>query len=301
MNYLKWVPVTWWPAAALMLCALAAPGAAPGSGVRPEEVGSDPLWDDGKAEISIYGGTTPRYGTDRPTSARIVVVKEDLLRDALVKSDAGPIPGRTREVLKLVFVAEFPTGSYFYRQAATTFLARPGLEVLKENMSHFDNCGVTYVRVGPKNGRLTHEAHSYWEGEADREVPISWPGAMHTHWDALPLWLRQWAGEAAPPELKVWLLPGQIMGRSPIENTRPVQAIVRVTDGGMLEVPAGRFASRKIAVTTPAGTDLFWFDRRSPHVLLRLETAAGSRLALQKTVRLDYWNHKAPEDARLLQ
>ena len=101
------------------------------------------------------------------STARIVIVKEDLLKATLVKSDRGPLPNATFEALKIVFVAEFNTGSYFYRQAATTFVERATLEPVKETASSFDGCGLTFVRVGTKAGRLVHEAHSYWEGEAD--------------------------------------------------------------------------------------------------------------------------------------
>ena len=262
---------------------------------------ASPLWDDGKAEVSQYRGTTLRYGEPRPTGARISIVKEDMLRDARVKSDRGARPGRTAEVLKVVFYAEFPTGSYFYRQAATTFLDRRSLEVLKESMSHFDNCGITYVRIGPKRGRTVHEAHSYWEGEADREVELTWPAGnlARVYWDALPMWLRSRLprGEA----IQVLLLPSQVGGRSPIEATRPVVAAIRWSDARTVTVPAGRFAARLAEVDTPHGTDHFWFDARSPYVMIKMETAAGRTLALEKTQRLDYWNHHAPGDEKLVE
>jgi hypothetical protein len=262
---------------------------------------ASPLWDDGRAEISQYRGTTLRYGEPRPTRARISIVKEDMLRDARVKSDRGPLKGRTADVLKVVFYAEFPTGSYFYRQAATTFLDRTSLDVLKENMSHFDNCGITYVRIGPKRGRTVHEAHSYWEGEADREVELTWPAGnlARVYWDALPLWLRQRLprGEA----IQVLLLPSQVGGRSPIEATRPVVAAIRWSDAGTIAVPAGRFAARLAEVDAPQGTDRFWFDARFPYVMIKVETAAGRTLALEKTQRLDYWNHHALGDEKLVE
>jgi hypothetical protein len=263
--------------------------------------GANPIWDDGRAEISQYEGTTDRYGQPRPTRARLVVVKEDMLRDALVKSEAGPVRGRTVEVLKVVFVAEFPTGSYFYRQVATTFLDRRTFSVLRESMSHFDGCGITYVRIGARGGRTMHEAHSYWEGEADREVPLVWAAdpLPRAHWDALPVWLR--ARVAREGSSRAQLLPSQIGGRSPIENTRPVVATIRWSDAGPIDVPAGRFAAREAEVATGAGTDRFWFDANPPHVLLRMETAAGRRLALVKTQRLDYWNHHAPGEEKLLE
>jgi hypothetical protein len=263
----------------------------------------DPIWDDGKAEFSTYDGTTERYGKTRVTQARIIVVKEDLVRATLVKSDAGPVPGRTLEVLKMNVIADFPTGTYTYHQMASLFFERMSLEVLKESMSHTEGCGITFVRVGPKHGRLIHEAHSYWDGEADHEIPVEWPAGSRPQlwWDALPVSLRPWTEGPDRFEAKVWLLPGQVSGKSPIESTRPVAATLRGEGPWPLDVPAGHFATRRIAVVSPSGTDVFWFDRRAPHVLVRMETAAGRRLALRRTQRLDYWNHRDPGDEKLVE
>jgi len=284
----------WGPLLALVLAARAGAGS---------PFALDPLWDDGKAEFSTYSGTTERYGKPRPTTARIIVVKEDLQYSTLVKSDAGPKPGRTLEVLKMNLIADFPTGTYTYHQMASLFLARASLEVLKETMSHTEGCGITFVRVGPKHGRLTHEAHSYWDGEADREVPVVWPAESRKHlwWDALPVSLRPWAEGPDRFEERVWLLPAQVSGKSPVESTRPVAATLRGEGSSPLDVPAGHFATRRIAVISPSGTDVFWFDQRAPHVLVRLETAAGRRLVLERTQRLDYWNHRDPGDEKLVE
>ena len=288
--------------------ALAALGAlAVSVGVQLARGGSpfalDPVWDDGKAEFSTYSGTTQAYGKPRATRARIVVVKEDLLRSTLVKSDAGPMPGRTLEALKMIFIADFPTGTYTYHQMASLFLERASLDVLKESMSHTEGCGITFVRVGPRNGRLTHEAHSYWDGEADRETPVAWPAGDRPHlwWDALPVALRPWVEGRERFETRVWLLPGQVLGRSPIEATRPVEATLRGQGTWPLDVPAGHFDTRRIAVISPAGADLFWFDRRAPHVLVMVQTAQGRRLQLARTVRLDYWNHRDPGEEKLVE
>lgn len=260
-------------------------------------------WDDGKAEFSTYVGTTLRYGQLRPTEARLIVVKEDLLRDQLVKSDAGPVRGRTVEALKLNWVADFQTGTYTYHQMTSVFFERASLAVLKQNMSHTEACGITTVRVGPTGGRWVHEAHSYWEGEADREVPVAWPAAARERWlwDGLPVSLRPWvASGAARGERKVWMLPSQVSGRSPIEATRPVEATLRLRDAGTLQVPAGRFAARRIEVATPAGTDTLWFSAAEPYLLLQLRTASGRRLSLAGTQRLDYWNHHMNGDEAVI-
>lgn len=266
--------------------------------ITGNRLGSDPLWDDGRAELSQYTGVTNRYGEDRPTEARIVIVKEDQLESSLVKSDRGPLPGRTREVLKIVFTADFNTGSYYYRQAATTFLDRRTLEMRKLMASHFDGCGITTVRVAPRGGRWVHEASSYWEGEAERDVTITWPisSAPRVFRDALPLWLRGRLATSMPE--RVALLPGQVSGHSPIQNTRPVFATLRASDGGELAVPAGRFRTRRVDVTSGGRTDRFWFDATYPHLLVKLETDGGRRLELWKTQRLDYWKHHAEGDEK---
>jgi len=265
-----------------------------------------PLWDDGKAEVSTYAGTTERYGQIRPTTARIIVVKEDLVRATMVKSDSGPVPGRTVEALKQILVADFPTGTYTYHQTAALFFARGTLAFLKEAMSHTESCGITFVMVRAQGDHLVHEAHSYWEGEADRQVRVPWPAPKRPHvlWDALPLWLRSLPrGDGRGGPLAVWLLPTQVSGRAPLASTRPVAATVRRTPGAAepLRVRAGEIPAFRYTVESPAGRDTFWLAAAAPHPLVRLATAAGRRLELLKTQRLDYWNHHALGDERLLE
>lgn len=290
-----------WTVAGVWLAATVGCG---GSGASapagPANPFADALWDDGRAEIALYAGTTPRYGIERPLSARIIVVKEDLLLATLVKSETGPVPGRTVEVLKMNLIADFPTGTYDYHEMASVFLRRADLSPLKETMSHTEGCGITFVRVGPRDGRLAHEAHSYWEGEADRVIPIEEPRGELLWADALPVSLRRWAGPGEAFERRVWLLPSQVSGRSPAANARPVQATLRLVGTVPLSVPDGEHQARYFTVTAAQGTDHYWFDAAAPHVLLRLETAAGRRMVLENVTRLDYWNHTGPGDERRL-
>ena len=300
MQCLKWARRSIVGLAAALLPVAATLHAAPLQRINPL---ADRLWDDGKAEVSLYTGTTLRYGESRPTEARMIVVKEDLLRSTLVKSERGPVPGETVTAIKLLFTADFQTGTYDYHQTASVFFERESGQVLKEAMSHTEQCGITYVRVAPRQGRWVHEAHSYWEGEADREVPLRWPASTteRLFWDGLPVSLRAWVANDRPPAArKAWVLPTQVSGRSPLSSTRPVPVAFRMVAGGMLQVPAGRFDSRRVELVGPWGTDVFWFDEAFPHVLLKMQTAAGRRLELGRTLRLDYWKRHANGDERLL-
>jgi hypothetical protein len=80
-----------------------------------------------------------------------------------------------------------------------------------------------------------------------------------------------------------------------------VAATIRWSDAGTIEVPAGRFTARLAEVESPGGTDRFWFDASFPHVMLKLETAAGRSLTLRKTQRLDYWKHHAVGEEKLVE
>jgi hypothetical protein len=68
-----------------------------------------------------------------------------------------------------------------------------------------------------------------------------------------------------------------------------------------VRVPFGEVPAHRYVVESPAGRDTFWIAAAAPHPLVRLATAAGRRLELVKTQRLDYWNHHAVGDERLLE
>jgi hypothetical protein len=306
--HFKW-RLKWLRAPALVLAMLwparSGVGAAERANAAPAPVPifADTLWDDGRAEVSVYTGVTSRYNQPRPLEQRMIVVKEDLLRDSLVKSDAGPVAGRTVTAIKLNTIADFTTGTYAYHQMTSVFVERANARVLKLTMSHTEGCGITFVRIGPRSASdptLVHESHSYWDGESDREVELRWPAGERVYADALPLWLRRYAGATAPFSMDVQLLPTQVNGRAPLAATRPVAATIAFAGTATIDVPAGRFASARFTVTVGGATDTYWLGRAAPHVLLRMDTAAGRHIELKRTLRLDYWNHRANGDERML-
>lgn len=271
-----------------LLCLAAAP--------RSEEFGSHPLWDDGQAEVSLYDVEEPRYGTARRFEARMIVVKEDLRLDTHVKSDRGPVPGETQEVLKLNHLRLIPTGSYDYHQMLSAYLERASLQPVKVSMAHFESCGITFVELLAGAGRLKQVSHSYWEGEADREltIPFSSDDLLA---DALPLRLRGMDFMRKDP-LAVKVLPSQIGGR--VARPALVPMTLRFKPAQRLEVPAGAFEAVEAELQGPEGKARFFFEKAFPHRLIRMETAARGVYTLRKSLRLDYWNHHEPGDEKLL-
>src|SRR6266498_2464297 len=117
------------------MAAVAACEAVPPSGrisepsAGPNPFASNRLWDDGRAEIDAYEAAIRRYGTLRPLTAYLIVVKEDLSRSQLVKADPGHDRDDLLTVLKLNHVINYQTGIYTYHQMASCFFDRASMEL----------------------------------------------------------------------------------------------------------------------------------------------------------------------------
>lgn len=272
------------------------------------------MWDDGRAEFSDYRGTIQRYGTLRPLSARIIVVKEDMDAAQRVKSEAGPVAGKTFTVIKQNYSHDFRTGTYDYHQMCSTFLERATGALQKLVMSSTEGCGITFVELLPKTLPLgarsfrpdrfppsnawTRTSHSYWDGEADREESIAQTsGIVMLASDALPLWLRGLELKKAQ-SFVIDLIPSQIGNRvRPLRLIRSrIEVVGRSDRYGLpvrvMGIHAG--ASGKVF-------DQYWFDAAWPHPLVRFEGGADATVLERiKTKRLAYWQKTAPGDERLL-
>jgi len=265
---------------------------AAGAEARPSaEVLRDPIWDDGRAEFSVYDGITRLEGRERAFTARVIVVKEDFVRDLLVKSDAGPVAGKTFEVLKLNYLRDVPTGMYDFHQMASVFFERTTFRAVKYAASSMESCGLTFVVAKPEDGRLAHVSHSYWDAEGDRTQTIEW-SQNAVFYDGLPLWLRGF-DLAEPARREMQVLPTQLQSRV---GTPAVEAATLQFEGAD-ETRGGRYAVR---MTHGRGEDRLWFEPEAPHVLWRWEKANGTVLELRRTQRVPYWERTAPEDAALV-
>ncbi len=283
--------------AAALLAGCAGPrGGSPVSRTPPFSV--DPRWDDGRAEVSLYTGTTVAEAEVRPTDARIVLFRQVLGARTLAPVDSAASSAGTVECLRMIAQADLAEGAENVHQTVALALRRADLEPLQESASHTDGRGVTFVRLARRDGRLTRTSYSYADGDGVTDVPE--PAGERMWADALPVALRAWAGETEPFERRVWLLPGQLGAHTPTGNARPVEARVRLVGTVPLSVPDGAYEARQFTVTTERGTDLYWFDAEAPHVLLKLETATGRKLELVNTLRIATWEHTSPGDERLL-
>ncbi|MGH9748423.1 MAG: hypothetical protein ACRD5D_02775 [Candidatus Polarisedimenticolia bacterium] len=290
-------------AAPLPGCGSGAPGAAAGphdpgaGGGSPARFASDPLWDDGRAEVNAYEARVRRYGARRAFTAYHIVVKEDLSREQLVKADPGHAPDDLVAVLKLNQILEFRTGVYTYNQMASTFHDRVSMDLLKFSLTSFEWCGNTFKEYLRRGASGTLHVHTYWDGmaRADYNLPV---GPDVFFYDELPLRLRALPQEVGT-SLVVRLVPPQIESRAPRPEVR--SAALRAVAEERVVVPAGAFASLRWELRAGDGApESFWLGRAFPWPLLAWEKPDGGGLRLIASERLAYWELNRPGDEKRL-
>ena len=246
----------------------------------------DRLWDDGKAEYDVYDAREVREGAPRPARVVILLVKEPFNARLGVKADRPP----ATDVIKMNQVIDVPTGVYAFHQMHSSFWDRATGALVKFSLTSNDSCGNTFKEGRIGGGSLQLLFHTYWDGEADGERTIRVPeGGVFL--DELPMKLRTLA-RFDPAEYTILLFPSVISSK--MGNPAFAPATIRV-------LPAGPDGAIRVEVAYRSGVDRFVFQKALPHVLASWTRADGSTLRLKKSLRLDYWNHHAPGDEKLLE
>lgn len=275
-------------AGALLLpaAALALPPTAPAGSPFSPAVFQDSLWDDGKAEYDVYDALEVREGAARTARVVHLIVKEPFNRRLRVKADRPP----SIDVIKMNQVVDVPTGAYGYHQMHSSYWERGTGALLKFSMGSHDSCGNTFKEGWIDGGALRLLFHTYWDGEGDGETKFAVP-ARGMFYDELPGKIRTLA-RFEPAQYTISLFPSVI--GSKLGSPAFMPATIRV-------LPPGPDGSIRVEVSHAGGVDRFTLQKAVPHVLALWSRPDGSTLKLRKSQRLDYWNHHAPGDEKLLE
>jgi hypothetical protein len=257
----------------------------------------DPIWDDGKAEISAYQAVAMRYGKPREYIDYQIVVKEPFSKRLLVKADPDHDPDDVTTVIKLNRVLNYQTGIYAYHQMQSFFFDVEDMQPLKWTLAHFEWCGNTFKMFTRRERQTRLETHTYWDGDADQLFDLEFDSNT-VFYDQLPVWLRaQRLEPGSSRELRVY--PTELSSRGP----RPTATQAVLTVPGQEEITLAD-GSRRSALLVQLGIDgglhRFWFEPEFPRRLLGWETPDGERGRLRWSQRLPYWQLNQPGDERYL-
>jgi hypothetical protein len=264
MNHVKWMPIV------LVLPLVASCGVPGRRAPSPESFGSNPLWNDGGSEVSIFAGSDAIDPASRNARARLVVARVDslrgegpfLMRFSIVRSPSAPGDS----------VVTFAT------------LDAKSLEPSRVIVTRIHGSDTTTASASPAGADSVRVAiESRGTSRAGLAAALRWPDSKRprAYADALPVWLRQWAGGKTTFEMPIWLVPGLDPIGHPGSTLAPIDAVVRRMDGGIVVTPAGRFDAVEFAVTRGGEADVFWFSAANPHELLKVLTAGHLALELR--------------------
>jgi hypothetical protein len=252
-------------------------------------------WYAGQAELTRYRLEQSRYGALHEGDAVLIFVTEDFLAEAQVKDEGRGSGGPSRSVLKLNFTREFTTGIYPYTTMTSVFtpVDRAGAGSLKVSSAVQEWCGHTYAQLNRRGERLRGHVHSYFEGEADRDVEL----ALAPLEDEL--WTRIRIEPAALPLGEIGIVPGLQYARL---SHRPLR-VERASAELAADASAGRRVYRLAYRDLPRRLTIV-FEDAFPHAILEWEEHGGpgepvTRAVRTSSLRLDYWRHNAPADRGL--
>jgi hypothetical protein len=260
------------------------------------------FWGDGKAELSGYALTEPRYGAPREGHAVLIFVTEYFSDSLRVKADPGKHPtSDVFPVLKLNFVRKFQTGIYDYSVLTSTFARTENqFAVSKVSFSAQEWCGHVYQQLLARGDRLEGEAHSYFDGEADRTLELaSPPGGVQE--DVVPIVIRGLRGD--------WLKPGETRTLPYLPSALRARLLhkpqtwgeatfkrapqSRAVDSAVASI--GRVRAFTVTVEEKGGDTVTWtLEDAPPHRILAWVSSSGERGTLLGSARLPYWQLNQP-------
>jgi hypothetical protein len=253
-------------------------------------------WGDGKAELTTYQLTTPRYGELRKGKAVLIFVTEDhsLQERVKIEGDTTATPSSQKiPILKLNAVRDFQTGIYPYHILTSVFarIDRPQT-ISKISFSAQEWCGHTYHQLIQKGMTLHETVHSYFGGEADQTKRWSIPPDV-IYEDAFPILVRELQGE--------WLKPGEkrVLPLAPSLmflrlNHKPFawQQVTIEKSALLMKLPSPLKEPRsgyRWTLTTPQTTWTYWVENNSPHRILGWQNTLGEIGSIRESKRLPYW------------
>ena len=256
-------------------------------------------WGDGKAELSAYDLTFPRYHQLRKGIAVTVFVTEPFSNTLRVKADPGRHgPGDEFPVMKLNLIKDYQTGIYDYNDMLSSFVSladvnhHPAATPTKISFSSQEWCGHVYSQMLFGEQRIHLTQHSYFDGEADQQRDLEYPD-WGTAEDSHFLWAR---GMARP-----WMKTGSEMNRlllTSFETSRGKHVPLAwakgklALDAGTLRVQtrAGAFEVEVWRAQRADGTwRAFYVEKADPKRIIKWETSEGEKAELLGSDRLKYW------------
>lgn len=240
-------------------------------------------WYAGQAEITSYALEQPRYGEMRKGSAVLIFVTEDFLPNEQVKADSQK-PDNV-PVLKLNTTKKYNTGIYPYSIMTSIFYpVSEKRHAIKVSNSVQEWCGQAYAQLNNRV-QFKYALHSYFEGEADREVTLQ-PNILEDE-----LWTQLRVDPRSLPTGENMVIPAMEFARLKHIDFKAYPADLTKTDTSY--TIAYQNLDRKLTI---------FHQAKFPFKITSWEETFNSggkqmtsKATLQKTLKTAYWQQNAEQ------
>lgn len=265
---------------------------------RPESGASPGFWEhwgDGRAEMSGYRVSLPRYGETREGRLVLIYVTEPHDRRRWIKDDDADDPHRV-EVMKLNAALEFRTGVYPYSALTSVFApvadwGRERFSPVKLTADVQEWCGSWRLQAWPGERSFRSLRLSYFAGEGERLREVDAPGDLLWE-DALLIQLRELDGPFADGgDWSGHVVPGLWRLRTGHAGARPVPATITRRDAEHGDTPVTRFV-----LEYGDYRRTYDVEKAPPRRVLGWSTSEGAEAELLDTERMAYWRLNAEGD-----
>jgi len=251
---------------------------------------SDPLWNDGQAEIAFYQveRSQNQYGQDKPQEflAGTYIVKHDY--DVELESKARGDSKSKVPAFKAALFFEFESGAYQYKRNWVTNFAMADMAPLKTSYTNFDWCSNQYKEFSFKGNKARYLMRSddYFNEDVNYDVDVDTYPA-----DEIRLLVRSFDfSEKATQDFGVLMDNGEIIRA---QARRKGQETVS-TDAGEMDTQIISVSYEKpIASFMGNSSDLvenYWVSTRPDRILVQMAGESGNyKMTLVEDLRSAYW------------
>jgi hypothetical protein len=248
-----------------------------------KEWANNKLWYDGLAEVVTYNAQRVVYKKQRDFEYTYITVAEDFNKEFDVKTDDYKRKDLFK-VMKLNAFANIITENYPYHYLTSMFFYFDKPWAMdKMSSSSQEWCGNTFKEYLNKGNDYFMHYHSYFDGEGDGEKKISNDVLFE---DQLIYTLRSLNFKAGL-NFDAKVLESQISNK--VGKLKIYDAKLMVEEGNK-DIPEK--PTWKVTVNlAPNKTNVYYFEKAYPNLLLKQNSWDGFNLTLKKTSRYAYWQH----------
>lgn len=225
-------------------------------------------------------------------SEAIVDGRPQLFREHLITSKEDAADKKTA-FFKLNVVQSVNTKNYPAHNLTSVFVSGNAVQSVVKIVASLQEWMGTSVKMYQANLEGTGGTWSWQTPSANAESSTAALALQKDDYfeDQLPLSLRSLPfKEGFEKKIRLW----DSFTTNKSSAPAVVESLIKVTRLDTIHCHAGGIPCWVVTVKTASGENRFWFEKKEPNILVKMETADGRKRLLYGRARWSYWDKRLP-------